>query len=246
MKILLLSPHIDDAALSLGGTLPRLSANNQVRVCNFFGVSSSMRLQARFPVPVVVVFRWTEELVASNLLGYRFRNLLFRDTSITRRKGDPSESLLDSLVNSLRWVLKREGPDLLLSPLAVGGHPDHVALFESVSRCVSDKTIEISKCLFYEDMWYSGRTNPSDRAEVASRELSTVLRPVLIDVTRTIPRKRSTCRLYVSQYPMAAKKIRNIFDYARDLRPDSTSGAGESFERIWIPSTANAASDQSL
>ena len=236
MKILLLSPHIDDAVLALGGTLTRLTAGNEVKVYNFFGVSASTRLQAKFPVPLVVLVRWTEELVVSTAEGYSFRNLLFSDTSLTRRKGHPDEHLLKSLTSAVTWAVRRERPDILVVPLAVGEHPDHLAIFDTVSNCIARGEVDVEKCLFYEDMWYSARTEPAQRAKAASQQLATALKPVLIDVTRQTRHKRKLCQMYGSQYPMSAKKIKGVFEYAKRLRGDVPTRDGISFERIWVPS----------
>jgi LmbE family N-acetylglucosaminyl deacetylase len=151
MRAVAISPHLDDAAFSCGGTLARLAALGwQVTICTVFTLSVpnpgrfaiACQLDKGLPPDVdYMALRRQEDLRACLRLnceprwlplpeaphrGYDNAKALFGPLSA----GDDVAARLDT---ALAHLLDPR-PDLILAPQAVGGHVDHVQVHQAVQR----------------------------------------------------------------------------------------------------------------
>jgi LmbE family N-acetylglucosaminyl deacetylase len=183
-SLIVLSPHFDDAALCLGGTIAHRSvAGDRALVVDVFSArppTSGLSPFARFQhqqwgggEPWLV--REAEEMAAMSILGadhlwldlpdaiyrgdlYASEEALFGDVS----PGDPAA---DPLAEVLSLVFERHPEANVYAPLAVGGHVDH--------RLVRRAALAVASCVLvhlYEDVPYclaSGATTLATSALAA-------------------------------------------------------------------------------
>lgn len=170
-----LSPHLDDAALSCGGTIwEQAQAGQRVVVINVFaGIPDYRRLSAfarekhavwGSPLDVVAARR-AEDRAALTRLGaeavnwdyldaiYRLdqARVLYPDEAGIFGEVDPTDSALqDRIAADVEVVLDEAGDATCYAPLAIGRHVDH--------RVVRDVALALAergrRILFYEDFPY--------------------------------------------------------------------------------------------
>ena len=168
---LALSPHLDDAAFSCGGTLARLAASGwRVVVATLF--TRSMPAPQGFALECqrdkgldddidYMALRRSEDAQACTLLGseahwldfaeaphrgYHSAAALFGPVLAADRVADDLVPAIHSLVETLR-------PDLIFAPQAIGGHVDHVVAAQALRRL--DLATPI---LWWRDYPYVART----------------------------------------------------------------------------------------
>ena len=147
---LALSPHLDDAVFSCGGTLARLAAAGwRVAIATVFtqsvpnptGFALACQLDKGLgPAVDYMALRREEDAAAAAILGGETRWLPFAEAphrgygSAAELFGPPLEEgeLVAALAEAVRDLVRHEAPALLLAPQAVGGHVDHVQLVRAI------------------------------------------------------------------------------------------------------------------
>lgn len=187
VKVLVLSPHYDDAPLSLGqsmhdGELRR----HRVTVGVVFGRSNWTRWfhPKRWRWPIASAIRGGEE--ARNAARFRYRvRVSSLEESILRTGDLRSESFLDgsfvaaesdaldAVSAQLRkWVVDY---DVVAAPLGIGDHVDHQLVAEAARRLMDAGT----PMAFYEDRPYACVLSEDDLAAAAKQiDPRLVRRPV--------------------------------------------------------------------
>jgi lipid II:glycine glycyltransferase (peptidoglycan interpeptide bridge formation enzyme)/LmbE family N-acetylglucosaminyl deacetylase len=236
-----LSPHFDDAALSLGGTLARQSAAGEralvVTVCsappsgplNPFAAHLHERWGgAADPISV----RRGEDEAAVSLLGADLLWLdeldaIYRDSAYASVEaifaapapGDPLPAALARHLTRLRRHLPQA---TWYAPLAIGNHVDH-----QITRQAALETLQDADLLWYEDLPYAAR---QDAVADHIRQRLPGYRPLTLDIERTLPAKLGAIAAYASQmvelFGDEAAMEAEIGGYARQISP---AGA----ERLW-------------
>ncbi len=171
-RVVVLSPHIDDAALSCGALLDGLAERVSRLVitigCGNPGSPETGRgvRQRKGFAPMAV--RRREDIDAMNLLGCDYVHLGFQD-GIYRRSpvtGDliyrharkkwstpnvDDSGHIEELYLTLRRLCHNMGSILLLSPMGIGGHVDHFICAITAIRIANARV----RLLFYEDFPYA-------------------------------------------------------------------------------------------
>ncbi len=207
---LALSPHLDDAAFSCGGTLARLAAEGwRVVIATVFtasmpdpqGFALACQLDKGLgPEVDYMALRRDEDAAACRLLGAEPLWLPFPEAphrgygSAADLFGDPhgSDDIAAPLGDTLAALLKVEAPALLLAPQAIGGHVDHVQVTRAVTRLGAACPI-----LWWTDFPYTIRRDTPHRpfaAEMAG------LGEVVVELGPDADgRKLAACAAYISQ-----------------------------------------------
>ncbi|HYF61902.1 MAG TPA: peptidoglycan bridge formation glycyltransferase FemA/FemB family protein [Herpetosiphonaceae bacterium] len=237
-----LSPHFDDAALSVGGTIARQAAAGErvlvVTVCsapprgplNPFAAHLHERWGgAAEPISV----RRTEDEAAVSRLGADLLWLdeldaIYRDPAYASVEaifaapapGDPLPAKLARHLERLRRHLPRAG---WYAPLALGNHVDHQIAHQAAAAALPPDAL-----LWYEDLPYAAR---QDAVEEQLRRLPDA-RPLVLDIAATLPAKLASIADYASQmvelFGDHAAMEAEIGGYARRIAPDGG-------ERLWQP-----------
>lgn len=249
---IVLSPHLDDAALSLGGSIARWSAAGEriLVVTVAAGSPSPLALMSSFAESLhrawgvgstdVVALRRREDEAAMAILGaeaerlerldavYRLPQRYDGDAALL---GEPAleDRLGVELASDLAPILAASPRAGILAPLAVGGHVDH-RVVHRVAVALARRGREVR---FYEDFPYAARPFAvEDRRAAIALELE----PVSVDIAATIERKVDAVLAYASQIDALFGGVEParaaIVDYAR------VTGSGGHAERIWRVSGA--------
>ncbi len=238
-QITVLSPHLDDAAFSLYLWLARWSsASLQLRVVNFFTVSSYAPRTPSTSPNVISDIRKREDRQALSLIstgiGVECLDLLDAPLRLgigVDRVCNPDAARLqdgldaDALGGELR---KYFAQGLVLAPLGLGNHIDHLAVREAAISASAYR-----KLGFYEDLPYAAWTPVRalhNRISETEQRTGLRLRPCVIRSDHAaISRKGRVIGKYQSQIGRR--------DASAIVRFASTYRGGE---RIWIPKHSRA------
>jgi LmbE family N-acetylglucosaminyl deacetylase len=233
-RIILLSPHHDDAALSLGGWLAMLGrvmpeVLGRILVVNVFSRSAYAPYLGgdRADVETVSRARAAEDHEFVRAARVSGLDLDFPDSScvgfddrtelLARAESDPR---LDSVGAKLRELI----PDgaLVLSPLGVGNHIDHCIVSHAV-RAAGDRAWARA---YYEDVSYASKLPAGASRRLALCLLGSRAASFKVCISSDFDAKMRALRCYRSQ--LSDKDIRAIFFGARDPAP------GALVERLWV------------
>lgn len=182
MPTLILSPHFDDAPLSLGQSLidGELAGTRPV-VGVVFGRSNWQRWfhPTRRRTPLVSMIRRAEERLNARRFGYSVKvggleEVILRtgqtDSAVFL---DPDVPVPDDLVAAVVDVISgwRSPGQLVLAPLGVGGHLDHRIVTAAAQRIVPSEHLG-----FYEDRPYASFLT-DDQITARATQVDPLLRP---------------------------------------------------------------------
>ncbi|MFL6130670.1 MAG: PIG-L deacetylase family protein [Mycobacteriales bacterium] len=177
MKVLAISPHLDDAVVSAGGRIFDLTASgHEVLVWTMFARSAfppysplAQALHELWKLPHDPVgVRRREDVRAVTRLGAEPRQAEFLDAIYRRDPAgwqfaegsslySPSKDagLHARLCRAVRVALSTR-PDLVLTAAAIGAHVDHVAVRDAVLTACQDPGVPVQ---LWQDLPYSARTS---------------------------------------------------------------------------------------
>ncbi len=203
-----LSPHLDDAAFSCGGTLSALAADGwDVVVATLFtasveapaGFALACQTDKGLPADAdYMAIRRAEDAEACRRLEARPVWLPFREAPHRGYGSAPAlfgplrsdDAAHLDLAAALEPLLARHRPDLLLAPQAIGGHVDHVQAVRALHLLRPAGPV-----LWWRDFPYLARraTHPARPFEGAMAALPEEARPISVE------RKRHACAAYETQ-----------------------------------------------
>lgn len=248
MRHLVLSPHLDDAALSLGAAIHRWTrSGDDVLVVNVCAGSPNLARYSRFANELhkrwglsaheAVAQRRREDRRALALLGARGRYLSELDAIYRSGNGGrwlyPSgeaifgplhreeRTLDDGLARRLQTLALQWPADRVYAPLSIGDHVDHVRV-----RAAAEATgLPLA---YYEDYPYAGREPRTDDWRGRAMSLTRrSLRCARIDLAA----KRTAIVAYVSQI---SSLWPSLAEFDRDLEAFHRHGA-QLGEWLWVP-----------
>ena len=218
-RVIVISPHIDDAAFSLASTLKLLvRAGSTVKIVNCFTLTRFAPFVGNERLTPMTRRRHEEEVFLHQLGG----NSQADDLGLQDAPGRTGlglravviqpASARDIVVTALQLVerLERMGGDTtVLAPLAIGNHPDHY-----IARLAALEKYRRLPIAFYEDLPYTASV-AQDRVLSTVKETGTMLGEDLQLVTVHWPGdflwKRQCCSYYKSQISQAG--IEKIVNY---------------------------------
>ncbi|WP_102961374.1 PIG-L family deacetylase [Mangrovicella endophytica] len=202
---LILSPHIDDAALSLGGTIAAARpVGRPPLVVNIFS-RQTYQEALRVPPAQLDALAAEEDALAARILGYRALHLglpgaqdrrelklgaVFGWTKARVLDGPAGSADLDAVLSALEPVLQRAAQDgcmRILAPAGIGGHLDHVLTRIAAERWAAATGLPL---IFFEDLPY-GATSVFDGAGATGG-----LEPRLTNIASALGSKRAALRVY--------------------------------------------------
>lgn len=207
---LAVSPHLDDAAFSCGGTLAMLAASGwRVAVLTVFtasvpdpkGFALACQLDKGLPPHVdYMALRRDEDRAAVAALGATALWLPFREAphrgygSAPELFSGPREDdgIVPEVAAALSRAVQEIRPDLLLAPQGIGGHVDHVQVIRALRLAEPSALV-----LLWRDFPYTVRT--ATPKEPFGNEMAALpeARVRLTDAAQAA--KRAACRAYATQ-----------------------------------------------
>lgn len=242
-----LSPHLDDAVLSCGGSIARYSAAGMrvlvVTLCTalpqgpFSTLAEEFHGQWSLPPDQVVRARLHEDMIAMERVGADsywagMSDALYRRSDVYCTRAAlfgvplPDDVLLPTLHDFICALRSRTPRAALYAPLGVGNHIDHQIAY-TVARAVGGDALA-----FYEDFPYVAVPGAIEERVAA---LGGGFVTSIIDIDATLRRKIGAIESYVSQivalFGDTDTMRHQVVAYAEALRPeDCTYG-----ERLWLP-----------
>lgn len=200
MRVLCISAHPDDLALSIGGLLVRFVRKAAVSAVTVFGQTGWALRDFDLAGRSIAAVRRAEEESFFEAAGIAGQILAFPDAAVrghsdvSELRPDPHRAHMTALVVAELVRIAREvRPLLTLAPAAIGNHVDHVAVRDAAIRLRS----LCGTLVFYEDLPYAiGRlVAPPPPALRATLGGAVLPRTVCISP----PHKRRLLALYASQ-----------------------------------------------
>jgi LmbE family N-acetylglucosaminyl deacetylase len=258
MKHVYLSPHLDDAVLSCGGSIHRHTARGEpVRVvtvlsAEFAGENLSdfalfqHRLWGEPPQPMAL--RRAEDVAALATLGAEVEHLSYLDavyrgsdqglwmyTDLTSLFGDVHAddplglSGAQGLVDELAARIAPADQSLIYAPLGAGGHVDH----RIVHAAAQGLRAQGYRLAFYEDYPYAEQ--PGAVQSALERTGGQGWRPETIPLEGAdLGAKVAALACYRSQLPVLFGAAERMPDRVRSFAAGLSPGGGLA-ERIWWP-----------
>ncbi len=181
--IVAISPHLDDAAFSVGGLLAaRARAGDRVTIVTCFtgnvarpqGFALACQLDKGLDPQVdYMALRRKEDHAACAVIGAETIHLPFLEAPHRGYASAPElfaarrmdDGMLQPLTYALREVVDDLAPDLLLGPRAIGNHVDHWMVRDALAA--TGRTP-----MLWEDWPYLRRAGPTDDMPVVRHRLS--------------------------------------------------------------------------
>ncbi|MBV8570398.1 MAG: PIG-L family deacetylase [Acidobacteriaceae bacterium] len=238
LTAVILSPHRDDAVFSLGLCLARWSRRQiPLRVINFFTLSSYAPYARHKDLGSVSRIRRQEDQKVLGQIspGIQVRDLNLVDAPVRLNipensvcNPDTSSPLEERDVSDIASHICRFSRfSLILAPLALGDHIDHLLVRAGALRSMRGKQLA-----FYEDLPYATWIPAGIlRARVADTELQLGYRlhPVVTRDQDAVSKKRKLAAAYRSQISAVEADV--------IARWSAKYGGGE---RIWAPASSGA------
>lgn len=162
MKNVILSPHPDDIALSMGGTLSKLAQNQcEILLISFFDRGNYLREKSG-TFEQVTYIRTSEDLQFAKRLQIPRISFSYPDAtarqypsikSIFQRSNGKDDTFFYKVLSDLKSFLSYLSCKeyLIWCPLALGNHIDHLIVRDAVRETIGQDQL----VLFYEDLPYA-------------------------------------------------------------------------------------------
>jgi LmbE family N-acetylglucosaminyl deacetylase len=231
-RVLVLSPHPDDVALSVGGLVRLLRPEVRLTIVSVFTRSVAAPLvprPARSPA-LVSDRRKSEDRAYCQKIGAHLADLDYPDVSLRGYPrgewlGEPSgdDAVAAEVTARLRAMIAGE-PAMLLAPLAIGSHVDHLIVRRALTSLASGV-----KLGFYEDLPYAAELGVRTPAPLVAA-LGLPLVPAVVDVERVFDEKLDDIRGYLTQTRDC--DLQSVREHATCVAADHRLPALA--ERLWL------------
>ncbi|HEV2139097.1 MAG TPA: PIG-L family deacetylase [Nitrososphaerales archaeon] len=224
---LVVSPHIDDAFLSLGGMLAKEASRKQ-KILNVFTITK-FAPRGKCPkgdIVCVSKLRKEEELLNCRSVAAEVNFLEFLDAPIRLQKGldaidfDSEKRTSDGIKEKIRIDL--HDSERVFFPLAIGRHIDHVLICKIGLELITEGD-NPSNIYFYEDQPYSARKHKAYSLIDPNINMARMRHSF---VSISFRKKWKLMTTYQSQF--SNRIYREVVVYAKRIRP-----LGTFYERIW-------------
>jgi LmbE family N-acetylglucosaminyl deacetylase len=202
---IILSPHVDDAALSVGLQLAARRGHGRRIVCNIFS-DQSYQTGLRVPAPALRTVAHAEDRLAGRILDYERCDLGLAGAqdrhglSLARTLGWNSDrvradpvlaqevrELADRLAAFLAGTACRNAA--VLAPAGIGGHLDHVLVALAARELLAAGALSAERLTFYEDLPYAAATprlpDTGNARRIAASRKALALKLAALAVFRT-------------------------------------------------------------
>ncbi|HEX8278806.1 MAG TPA: PIG-L family deacetylase [Segetibacter sp.] len=203
-KIFILSPHIDDAAFGLTLTIEKFITNKiPVTIINCFTVTRWTGIFVSRDIEVVSRLRKEEDAEYNKLFNSQINiiNLDLLDAPLRNGyifQNQPFQKNELELIEDVRKLLEQHiSNGILLCPLAIGNHIDHVICREAVVKLYRKFDV-----IFFEDLPYAQRIGEEQiyrHIHNLEVQLDSELRSFTSRSDRSIINKDQAIRVYKSQ-----------------------------------------------
>jgi LmbE family N-acetylglucosaminyl deacetylase len=233
MRCLALSPHPDDIALSLGGTI----ASHQLEIQSIVTVFSRSLFSPYYKFDnarAVTLRRRSEDSTFAKRIRASLLDLGFPDTTlrgypdlecIHKVRSSNKDPVFLKVQSRFRTILPKLARLVALVPLALGNHVDH----RIVRDCFLLARPNSMQYFFYEDLPYASSCSESTIRRAVSKFGNSFV-PRINYFTETFEKKVELNEIYSSQ--VSHSEVDRLRAYARLV-----GSHGEMGERVWVPTS---------
>jgi LmbE family N-acetylglucosaminyl deacetylase len=229
-SIIVMAPHPDDAALSVGQTL---FTNQGASIVCVFSRTSWWRWGDEMEAKVTQI-RHAEERLAASLLGSPLELMNLPEGPI---RGHSFETVFSAATDErdaevhqaikayvFRLSKEREGIEWRL-PMGIGNHIDHRIVRDASLEALQEAKVSTGRIGFYEDLPYAAKAEPSLEQSTVMRALG--LRRVRVNGPdrQAVRWKKELMKVYWSQ--LTAGQVQEVYEH--------TAKYGE---WMWVPSAS--------
>jgi len=219
-----ISPHSDDAALSIGGQMISTDGWKIITVFSTCPVSVNLRDYALTPNEVTK-YNNLEEICYARAVGAEVCFLGYKEAlergyeDVTNEVlKDTDIALIHDIESKLRSLLSRRST--VFFPLSIGNHIDHVLL-----NIIGKRMARYVRTVFYEDQPYTSELTQEELKRQLKEKTKGLFVIANVDITDVLEKKIELAAIYKTQYN---KK------YLTKLRKYSLSiGTSNACERLW-------------
>ncbi len=226
-KILIVSPHPDDACFSLGGyilkkfkseiTVWDVFSRQEYSIDNNKNPKDQVIQEEKYAMSDLNVNLIMEDLPEAGLRGYGklsdILNYSFQDFN--------ESHIGESVFKSFGRVIKTVAPNIVLIPMGCGAHVDHLIAREFIFKWWSEKQNDI-KLFLYEELPYGLNR---DWFEKSLASLAYNIRENFINIDDFINEKAKIMAIYISQ--IKDREIQAIVKHSNSIKQ------GHYIERVW-------------
>lgn len=249
---IVLSPHLDDAALSCGGRIAALAAAGEpvlvVNICSgsppadavFSPFAEATHARWGLPAAEAVRLRLAEDETALETLGadsyqldlldaiYRMPAAYVDDATLFGAVA-PDDPLPAALLERLAALVARYPAAIVYAPLGVGGHVDHQVAHSVAARLARAGT----SVAYYEDYPYVAAAGAL-AVRLAELGGAALFLPIAMGIDHALARKVGAIEAYASQlsslFAERAAVARDVAAHAAGLGPEGSAYG----ERLWV------------
>lgn len=207
IRTILVSPHSDDVAFSLGGALLQDYFHGPFLMVTVFTKSNFSPCIKIFDSEIISKIRHLEDVEFADRLQIKFQSFSFSEPPLrgySRRdifaNNDPaSDPIYTEVYHALSKLIRSCECELIVSPMGLGNHIDHIIVCNICCRIARENNIKI---VFYEDLHYASHMT-FKQIKVRANSISPDLQPWKINITPKFNDKIENIKLYKTQ----ARKI---------------------------------------
>lgn len=248
--LLVLSPHADDIALSIGGLmLSRRKTNNKTRICTFFNDSNYTipafndlsKSETSFLRAVEETYYTSYIKADSQIFSLPDRLVREPNASIYLAKhADVNKKLVNEAKNLLIKRVQYYDNCFILCPLAAGLMEDHVVITTAICELISEGIIPKERVYVYDDIPYATTPENVNKGLEIFLDFGFQLKPQIYDVSVWFEQKRELLNIYKTQmedYLFDRADISGL-DLIKDLKGEDVENWRRG-ERIWTITRVN-------
>jgi LmbE family N-acetylglucosaminyl deacetylase len=216
---IIVSPHLDDAALSCGG---RMLGDQSTLVVNVFSRSTWWRFGEEGEVERVLECRRAEESLVCRLTGEPavaldlpealLRGYVMAEVFAATPDGRDA-AVIEVIGEKIAALAREHGLAHWYLPLGIGGHVDHRIARDTALGALEQAGTKATHVHFYEDLPYAAKLGPD--GDFAHHLPGRVLVEERLDIEDELPWKIEVLRAYASQFRWS--QVAEIGAYARAL-----------------------------
>lgn len=237
---LLISPHPDDAELSMGGLL--LKHRGRVQATNlvcFSQLGHTIFPNAFVKPAEVTAVRRDEALLAAAVLGMETQFLEFpeyglREALIPAKQFDEREDeLREQLKLRLFAAISNAQPTKVFAPASVGDNPDHRLVFDIILEFVDEDLFPDLEVHFYEDFPYAAAYEDVDDFLSRFEHSYLDVEAWSEDINDVLEEKGILCDIYRTQFRRGLNKSLEKVAHRTGALLDSGAESPAATERFW-------------
>lgn len=209
VKTILISPHCDDIAFSIGGIIAIDFLKPPLEIVTVFSKSMYAPCLKENNLESVSKIRNLEENKYAEIIGAKIYSLQFPDSSLRgcqkhqldafKDFDELSDPIFVEVYNSLSNIMSEHPEADIICPLGIGNHIDHLLVFSICTRlCIENNR----KITYYEDLPYAADLRLKEirqRVDSLSKKYNFEIKPYKVNITDKLNYKVRNLRMYKSQ-----------------------------------------------